>query len=104
MVMFLISSSWGSVGVGVPVSKRLGAAAGCDVFGSDFPPAMSCEDTEAGCILVGSRFGDSVGDGWPETFAEVAFEGVREGTRDETVRLSRVKRSEVMITCGTWYV
>lgn len=47
---------------------------------------------DEGCDFAASGFGDVV--------PEAGFEGAREGM----VWLSGVRRSDVMITCGTWYV
>lgn len=92
MVMFLMSSSCGSASEDGedPALGSVGfeVAASCRYCGGNFA-----------CVVPVS---DSVGVCRPEAVAEVVFEGVREGTRDGTVRLSRVKRSEVIITCGTW--
>lgn len=38
---------------------------------------------------------------WPEGVADGGFDAVREAMREDTVRLSRVNRRDVMITCGT---
>jgi hypothetical protein len=47
-----------------------------------------------GCEVSGLRSGDSEGV-W-------GLEVVRDGVRDGSVWLSLVRRSEVMMTCGTW--
>lgn len=49
-----------------------------------------------GCDFDASRWGDPAGVCVPD--------GGLEGARDGTVWLSGVNRSEVIMTCGTWYV
>jgi hypothetical protein len=53
-----------------------------------------------GCDDAASRLCASNGVGGPEPAVDAGLDGVLE----EIVWLSRVKRSEVMMTCGTWYV
>ena len=53
-------------------------------------------------MVSGLRKGDSEGVCWLEAVPDAGFEVAREGVRDGTVWLSRVRRREVMITWGTW--
>lgn len=53
---------------------------------------------DCGCEVAGS----SLGDEGPDGAFELGFEGALDGAREGSVWLSRVRRREVMITCGTW--
>lgn len=101
MVMFLISSSSCSGAAGGWSEVVASVVSGVDVEGCSEEP--SCVGCEAGCVRAGSRCGDSTGVCRPEGVADAGFDPAREGTRDDTVRLSRVNRRDVIITCGTWY-
>ena len=71
---------------------------------SKFISGVCCCDDEVGHVdgweVAASRACVSVGVCVPEP----AVDGALDGAREEMVWLSRVRRREVMMTCGTWYV